>query len=167
MPQKKCCFYKGAKNAQQGGLSRSSFMAMVRSVLNASDLISGCRSYQMCMSLHVILDSTFTFTLCSPFPRPASSLRAVLAAPGSVGSLGLRPGLSGVLLLHAGEKLQCAVRSQQHGRVAQRVSLRGLCHQPGEEPAQVPVGAGLRDPALAQVPLSGPQQHLLHHARSL
>lgn len=56
-------------------------------------------------------------------PCPASSLRAVPAAPGSVGSLGLRPGLSGVLLLHAGEELQRAVRSQQHGRVAQRVSL--------------------------------------------
>lgn len=77
------------------------------------------------LNLHSVNSaSVFPSAMRRPAPlRPASSVCAVPAAPGSVGALGLRPGLSAVLLLHAGEELQRAVRSHQHGRVAQRVSL--------------------------------------------
>lgn len=99
---------------------------------------------------------------CPPF-----SLCAVPAASGGASTVGVRSSLPAILHLHAGEELQRALRPLRPGWAPQRVSLRGLRHQPGQKQAQVLVRKGLWYPALPQVSLSGPQQHLLHYPRSL
>lgn len=76
-------------------------------------------------------------------------------------------GLPCDVLLYSGEELQCPVRPLAPGGAAVRVSLRGRLHQPGQKQAEVPVGASVWNAALAQESVSGPQQHLLHHTRSL
>lgn len=94
----------------------------------------------------------FTDTLISG----PSSVGAVAAASGGHGPLGLCEGLSATLLLHTGEELQCSVWPSKSGWSAQRVSLRGLCHQPGKEQTQVLVRTGLWHPSVTQVTLFGP-----------
>ncbi|KAA8588405.1 hypothetical protein FQN60_001599, partial [Etheostoma spectabile] len=85
--------------------------------------------------MHQYLDRDFKPTWRQPSGK-IYSLGAVPAAPGGAGPVVVCPGVSSALLLHPGEELHGAVRPLQHLGAAQRVPLRGVRHQPGQEQTQ-------------------------------